>query len=390
LTARGKRGNNEGSIYQRSDGRWVASISLGGGERKSFYGKTRAEVAHALTAALREKDRGVSLSELDERQTVGQYLTSWLETARPTIEPSTFERYELDVRRHLIPALGRIRLTRLSPQHVQLLLAEELSAGLAPRSVRNIRAVLRRALNEALALGLVSRNVAALVRAPKAAHGEMHVYDDAQVRRLLEAAVGEREEALLTLAVTSGIREGELLGLRWRNVNLDGRYLHVQTNLRRLRDRGLVLKDVKTGASRRKVELSDVAVAALRRHRTRQLEERLMLGEEWHDLDLVFPHRVGKPMDATALAGRSYARIVRQAELPYIRFHDLRHTAATLMLLKGVSAKKVSETLGHASVSITLSIYAHVLPSMDRDAAAAMDALFSSPAVSTTMPGKRV
>jgi integrase len=204
----------------------------------------------------------------------------------------------------------------------------------------------------------------------------MHVYDEGQVRALLNAAVGTRLEALLTLAVTTGMREGELLGLKWRNVNLDRRYLQVQTQLRRLRNAGLTIKDTKTGPSRRKIELSDLAVDALRRHRARQIEDRLALGPAWHDeFDLVFPNGVGNPMDASDLAERTYPRLVKQAGLPYIRFHDLRHTAATLLLLKGVHPKKVSEMLGHASVAITLTIYSHVLPSLGRDTASAMDAL---------------
>lgn len=384
-----RRGAGDGTIrYRESEDRWEARVTLEDGSRKSVYGKTRDAVRRKLTALTRDRDRGQLIAR-DERQTLASYLTSWLETIRPTVEPSTWERYELDVRRHLIPALGRTRLAAVTPQQVQLLLAQKLNEGLAPRSVRNMRAVLRRALNEALALGLVTRNAAALVRAPKAPRGEMHVYDEAQVRALLEAAAdphrvtagGPRLEALLTLAVTTGMREGELLGLRWRAVNLEGRFLQVQTSLRRLRDRGLTIKDVKTGASRRKIELADVAVEALRRHRASQAQERLQLGEAWgdgQDHDLVFPNAIGNPMDAPSLLERGYVRAVHAAGLPYIRFHDLRHTAATLLLLKGVHPKKVSEMLGHASVAITLTIYSHVLPSLGRDAATAMDDLLGS------------
>lgn len=375
---KGRRGNGEGSIRQRANGDWEARITLDDGKRHSVYGKTRAEVAKKLLAALRTRDSG-QLFALDERQTIATYLTSWLQTIKPTVEPSTWERYELDVRRHLIPVLGKSKLAKLTPQQVQVLFAEKLNAGLAPRSVRNMRAVLRRALNEALTLGLVTRNVAALVRAPKAPRGEMHVYDETQVRHLLNMAAGTRMEALLTLAVTTGMREGELLGLKWRAVNLDRRHLQVQTQLRRLRDKGLTIKDVKTGTSRRKIELSELAVDALRRHRVQQAAERLKMGEAWHDHDLVFPNSVGNPMDAPPFLERGYARVIQQAGLPYIRFHDLRHTAATLLLLKGVHPKKVSEMLGHASVAITLTIYSHVLPSLGRDTASAMDDLLGAP-----------
>ena len=285
-TTRGARDKETGAVIDTS---WEARVTLDDGRRKSLYGRTRAEVAQKLAATIRDRDRGALIAR-DERQTVATYLASWLIVVKPTIGDSTWENYELNVRRYIVPAFGRTRLAKLTPQQVQALMAEMLTAGLAPRTVRTMRAVLRRALNEALALGLVTRNVAALVRAPKAPRGEMHVYDSEQVRRLLEVgAAGTRLEALLTLAVTSGMREGELLGLHWRNVDLDSEYLQVQTSLRRLHDKGLTIRDVKTGYSRRKVELPEVAIEALRRHRVRQTEERLRLGELWQNNDLSLP-----------------------------------------------------------------------------------------------------
>src|SRR5258708_4011267 len=236
------RGNGEGTIRIRADGLWEARVTLDDSRRVSLYAKSRQEAAQRLAATIRDRDRGMLIAR-DARQMVATYLAAWLETIKPTVEASTYERYELDVRRHLIPTLGKTRLAMLTPQQVHLLLAEKLNSGLSPRSVRSMRAVLRRALNEALALGLVTRNAAALVRAPKAPRGEQHVYDETQVRQLLDAAAGTRLEALLTLAVTSGMREGELLGLTWPNRKLDGKFLHIQTQLRRLREKGLTIKD---------------------------------------------------------------------------------------------------------------------------------------------------
>jgi integrase len=370
-----RRGHGEGSIHKRSDGRWAAVLDLGYQDgkrkRKYFYGETRREVAERLIAAQRDHQQG--LPALGERQTLGQYLTGWLAATKPTIEPTTWERYESDVRLHLSPGLGRIRMAKLTPQQVAQFFTGKLERGAKPRSVRNMRAVLRRALNEAQAHGLVSRNVAALVRPPKAARGEMHVYDPEQTRRLLAAAQGTRLEAWVVLAVSTGARQGELLGLHWRDVSLDGHYINVQTQLRRLRDAGLVLKDVKTSGSRRKIALTDAAVEALRAHRTRQLEERLVAGNAWQDGDLVFCNSLGGPLYPSNVRAEYYIPIVRAAGLPYIRPHDLRHTAATLMLLQGVHPKVVSEMLGHASVAITLSLYSHVLPDMQLAATTAMD-----------------
>lgn len=370
-----RRGHGEGSIHKRTDGRWAAVLDLGYQDgkrkRKYFYGDTRREVGERLVAAQRDHQQG--LPSLGERQTVGQYLTGWLAATKPTVEPTTWERYENDVRLHLVPGLGRIRLAKLTPQQVAQFLASKLENGAMPRSVRNMRAVLRRALNEAQAHGVVSRNAAALVRAPKAARGEMRVYDPEQTRRLLAAATGTRLEAWVVLAISTGARLGELLGLHWRDVSLDGKYLNVQTHLRRLRSAGLVFKDVKTSGSRRKIALADTAVEALRAHRTRQLEERLLMGEAWEDQDLVFCNRQGGPLYPGNVRSEYYIPTVKAAGLPYIRPHDLRHTAATLMLLQGVHPKVVSEMLGHASVAITLSLYSHVLPDMQLAATAAMD-----------------
>lgn len=361
-----RRGQNEGSIYKRADGRWAASLTLGyhNGmrKRKTFYGKTRGEVREQLTAALRTQQQGLPI--VAERQTVAHYLTAWLATATPTVAPTTWERYEIDVRRHLIPALGRIRLAQLTPQQVQKLFADKLNAGLSPHSVRNMRAVLRRALNEAQQLGLVSRNVVSLVRAPKLPRGEMRVYDTEQTRLLLETARDNRLAALFVLAVTTGMRHGELLGLRWRNVNLDGRYVQVQSSLKQTVRQGLMLQDLKTASSRRKIVLTSTAVMALRQHRMRQPEERLAAGPLWQEQDLVFCNHRGGPLYHGNVLEEYYKPIQRRAGLPYIRFHDLRHTAATLMLLQGVHPKVVSEMLGHASVAITLTLYSHVLPDM--------------------------
>lgn len=372
----GKRGKGEGSIRPRKRGGYEARITLDNGERKSLYGRTYEEARRKLAMAIRDRDTGlVTLG--DARQSVARYLATWLASARATVEPSTYESYEIHVRRHLVPAFGRVPLVELTPQHVQHLMASMLAKGAAPNTVRNVRATLRRALNEAMALGIIARNVATLTRKPKAARREMRVYDDAQARRLLDAASMTRHEALLTLAVTTGARLGELLALTWRNVNLERGYIQIQTSARRFTGQGVTIKDVKTGPSRRRIELSATAVAALRRQRARQAEERLHAGASWQDRDLVCPTSHGTAL-AVSNFHREYRRIVASAGLPYIRPHDLRHTAATLMLLKGVHPKKVSEMLGHSSVAITLSLYSHVLPSMHRDAATAMDELFST------------
>lgn len=369
----GKRGNSEGSISKRADGRWQARITLENGTRKYFYGRTRQEVARLLAAAIRDRDHGLPI--VGERQTVSQYLKDWLERVRPTIKPKTYRSYEQLTRIHLIPALGRVSLAKLGPQHVQTLWARELEAGKSPTTVRRLHMVLHKALADALRLGLVQRNVTELVDPPRAAQHEMLVLTPEQVHALLATAEDSRLEALYVLALSTGMREGELLALRWRDVDLDAASLQVRHTLQKLPHEDFVFAEPKTRRSRRKIVLPGAAVSALRKHRTRQLEERLQLGPIWDDLDLVFSNTLGRPMDSSHLLHREFQPLLKRAGLPQVRFHDLRHTAATLLLSKGINPKIVSEVLGHASVAITLDLYSHVLPDMQQQAAAAMDAV---------------
>lgn len=366
-----KRGNNEGSITQLADGRWQARISMDA-RRKAFYGATRAEAAAKLNAALRDRDRGLPMFE--ERQTVAQYVASWLEAIRPTVRPSTWKRYRDLMTLHALPTLGKSPLARLSAQQVQALYSVKLEEGLSPTTVHHLHAVLHKALARAERLGLVPRNVCTLVDAPRMAERELRVLDRDQVRQLLDVALGDRLEALYVLAVTTGMRQGELLALRWRDVDLAQNTLQVRATLQYTRERGYFLGAPKTKQSQRRIKLGALAVSALQQHRARQLTERLELGEAWEDHDLVFPNAVGKPMDGMNLLHYHFLPLLKRAGLPRIRFHDLRHTAATLMLAQGINPKIVSERLGHASISITLDLYSHVLPDMQDQAAAAIDA----------------
>jgi integrase len=214
-----------------------------------------------------------------------------------------------------------------------------------------------------------------MVDPPRKASRQMQVYTPEQARTLLEAVQGTRGEGLYTLALFTGMRLGELLGLRWQNVDLAAGHLTIQTALKNVNNRSWLGKP-KTEAGRRKIVLTSTVIAALRAHRTRQLQERLATGEQWQDLDLVFCTRTGGHIAGSNLRV-AHMRLLKRLELPYIRFHDLRHTAATLLLLQGVPVKVVSEMLGHASVAITMNLYMHVLPTMQRAAAEVMEALFA-------------
>jgi integrase len=370
-----KRANGEGSISQHPDGRWWARVTLANGKRKAFYGKTRREVQEKLTATLRDMQQGIAPTP--QQETIAQYLTRWLEhTARPTVRPKTYHSYAQLVRLHLVPGLGRHRLAALGPQPVQQFLNDKLAAGLSPRTVQYLRAILRRALGQALKWGLVARNVVTLVDSPRVRRPEVEPFTPDQARAFLAAVQGDRLEALYTVAVALGLRQGEALGLRWADVDLDAGTLRVAVALQRI-DGELRFVEPKSQRSRRTLPLPPRVVAALRAHRARQLEERLQAGPYWQDHRLVFPTTLGTPLDARNVT-RWYHRLLDRAELPHRRFHDLRHTAASLLLVQGVAPRVVMETLGHSQISLTMDTYSHVMPVLQRDAAEQMEAILAA------------
>jgi integrase len=279
---------------------------------------------------------------------------------------------------HLIPTLGRVRLTDLQPQHLRALYADRLAKGLSATTVGHIHAVLHSALKGAERDGLVPRNVAALVSRPRVVRREMKTLSPDETRAFVQAASGDRLEAFYIVAVTTGMRLGELLALRWRDLELDASRLSVCATLQRT-GQGFEFAETKTPQSRRRVALGSTAVAALRRHRAVQNAERLAAGPAWQDHDLVFANEVGGPLDGSNLQRRSFLPLLKRVALPRIRFHDLRHTAATLLLGRGVHPKVVSEMLGHSQIGVTLDLYSHVTPTMQRDATAAVDAILTGP-----------
>jgi len=372
-----RRGNNEGTINKRSDGRWQAIMSLQGGKRKYFYGKTRQEVARRLREAQHEVGSGLPM--LDERQTVQQYLETWIETVKPQVRPSSWRRYGDYVRVHLVPGLGKIALTKLTPQLVQLLYSRKLAEGPSQSTVHHIHGLLHRALKDALRMGLVQRNVTEMVRAPRRSSREMATLSEEQAKGLLREVKDDRFAALYLLALTTGMREGELLGLRWQDVDLERATVQVRVNVQEA-DGRFVIAETKTSYSRRNISLARAAVEALRKHKVRQDEERSTLGDAWKgSLGLVFPNTLGGVMIPDNLVKRSFKSALARAGLsPDIRFHDIRHTAATLLLSRGVHPKVVSEMLGHADISITLRVYAHVTPNMQQAAVSVMDGVFGA------------
>jgi integrase len=376
-----RRGNGEGSITRHKKSglymaRYWVELPEGRRVRKTIYGKTRELVAEELTQALANRNRGIVVD--DENMTVEQFMTRWLEdTARGNLAPRTFHNYHLQIRRHIVPAIGRVKLSKLTPAHVQSLYASKLRDGLKPSSVRTIHAVLRRALGQATKWNMIPRNPAADVDPPRVRQDEIKPLSPSQARMFLDAARGDRFEALYVLSLTTGLRMGEALGLRWTDIEFGDETLRVNRQLQRLRRVGdkagtLVFSEPKN-ASRRTLDLPQRALEALRTHRKRQLEEQLRTGAAGRENNLVFASTIGTPLDAQNIINRHFKPLLRNAELPAIRWHDLRHTCATLLLSRGTHPKLVQHLLGHASIAITLDRYSHWIPSMGRHTATAME-----------------
>ena len=385
----GKRGQNEGSIYQRGDGRWTATITLGyvngKRKRKSYYGKTRREVQTQLTHALADQQRGMPVPV--GRQSVAQFVQDWLESVcRPSVKQSTYESYERLLRVQVLPQIGRIALTKLEPQDLARLYTAMLEGGSAPRTAQYAHAVLHRALKQAVQWNLIGRNPTEAVDPPRPNRIPIQPLDMEQIQRLLAEARADRFSALYVLALTAGMRQGELLGLRWADVNLTAQTVQVRQQVARLRagapaegaKSGMVFSDPKTAKGRRSIALPRFAVEALRAHRSAQLAERLVSGAAWQDNDLVFPNQLGKPIEKQNLVRRSFVPLLRRAGLPSIRFHDLRHSAATMLLTQGIHPKVVQERLGHSTITTTMDVYSHVMPTLQREAAERLDAAFGS------------
>ena len=374
-----KRGRGEGSIYRRKDGRWTAEISVEGGKSKFLYGKTRKEVQEKLKTALYEQQKGLLIT--GSQQKVDQFLTHWLEDVqKQRVRARTYERYEEIVRLHLIPAIGHHALQKLTPQHIQSFYKKKLEEGLSNTTVVCFHSVLHKALETAVRWDLIGRNTCDLVSPPRREHFEIQPLNSSQIQQFLTIIQGHRQEALFILALATGMRRGEILGLKWRDVDLEEGVLHIQRILTRipskLPGKGFTEAEPKTERGRRSILLPVFTVEALKAHRVRQLEAKLKAGIGWQDHDYVFCTSIGTHLNPTRDVLDQFKILLKKAGLPAIRFHDLRHSSATMLLGMKVHPKIVQEILGHSQISITMDIYSHVLPTMQEEAMGKMNEAF--------------
>lgn len=375
-----KRGQGEGTIRYRADGRWEARVSItledGCVRRRSMYARTKTEARERMQQLLREVARG--LPAPDERMTVETYLRQWLRDVEGSVRPLTVAAYRRWLLLHVVPVIGGRPLARLTPRDVQAMLARKRADGLSPRSVAHIRTVLRTALQRAVRWGVVGRNVAALADPPRVPAREVEAMTPQEATAILGAVAGTRIAGLVTLALYTGLRSGEALGLRWADVDLEARALRVHVALQR-RDGTFVLVEPKTVRSRRTLGLPGPAVEALRAQRARQAEMRLAAGSVWQEMvpDLVFTTATGSPFHGPTVTHELQAALARGGLRPR-RFHDLRHGCATLLLASGTDIAVVRDILGHSTIGLTADTYARVLPSLQREAVARLETLMSS------------
>lgn len=306
-------------------------------------------------------------------ETVASYFESWLQQKKQYVRPGTYNMYAWVVNYHLVPRLGVVKLSKLTPQHLLAAYDEMQEDGLSPQTAKHVHKILNDGLETAVKWGMVDTNVAKLVKAPKVPKKEMRVWDEKQLAQFFREFTNERYYTLFLVAATTGMRRGEVLGLKWGDIDFEKKKLSVRRAYVRGYD-GYTFQEPKTAAGVRTIALPEQTIKALKKHRRWQLADRLAV-EHYENQDLVFCQRNGDPLTPQQLEGVWYYFFRKKTKLPYIRFHDLRHTHASLLLKAGVHPKVVSERLGHSSVTITLDRYSHLLPGLQEAAAAKFDEL---------------
>ena len=355
-----RRSHGEGTIYLRPDGLWVAQITLPDGKRKTKYSKTQKVVKEWLLAQRNALQQGLWVK--DDTLTVSGFFDRFLnDTLRFKVKPKTFDSYSSLIRLHINPTLGRLRLVELRPYHLQDLYRQKIESGLSNRTVQYIHAVIHRGLEQSFKWGIISKNVADLVEAPRPERKELTIFTVEQCRIFLEGIKDDRLYPFYALAIGCGLRLGELLPLEWQDYNFENSTVSVRRTLQRVRGK-TIIGEPKSEKSRRVVAIPSFVLEVLKDRKSE---------------GLVFSTRNGTAFSPRNIQ-RHFANTLVKLGLPKIRFHDLRHTFATIMLSQNVHPKTVQEALGHSSIVLTLDTYSHIIPSMQKEASEKMDALLRS------------
>ncbi len=362
-----KRGNNEGSIFKRKDGRWCAQVSLNG-RRITKYGKTQKECRDWVNATLDKIDHGLTFD--DAQVSLQQYMESWLSGKILARRPSTVRNYRRYMNLYILPALGRMRLQAILPVHIRQLYLRMQSEGKGARTIQLVHVTLRCAFAQAVKEGLIGHNPLEAVERPKVETKRYGIFTEEQARTFITAAKGHPNETLFFLALTTGMRKGEILGLMWTDVDWEKSILRVDRQLQPVSYEGGALVPTKTKSGRRHIMVGKVAIALLKEHRERQEMQKAVAGNRWKEHGMIFTTSIGTYIDQTKVS-RAFKQILQQAGLPDIRFHDLRHTSISILLDNGTPVNTVQSRAGHSKASVTTDIYGHAM-ARSQEAAARM------------------
>ena len=366
-----KKANQEGSIFQRKSGSWRAQITIDG-HRLSYSAGSHAECQTWVRKMLGQVDNGLTYAAMN--MSLKNFLEDWLSSTAITIRSKTHEQYAQICRDYIVPDLGNLPLREILSSQIHHLYSEHLKQGVSVRTVRMVHSVLNRAMNYAVEQNLTERNPAGFIKLPKTPHKEMKFYDDGETQKFLMVAEAHRDRyfALWKLVLTTGMRQGELLGLKWDDLDWGRAILQVRRQLKRVPGGGFTFSAPKSRAGIRSILLGQETLKALRVHNESLHSDRLVAGDKWNENGLIFPSSIGTPTQPDKIIKR-FKRLAKLAGLPEIRFHDLRHTAASLMLNSGIPVIVVSRRLGHSQPSITLNVYGHLIPTMQEQVAEIMD-----------------
>lgn len=370
-----KRGNNEGTIFKRSNGMWRAQTSANG-KRISFSAKTRAECRQWLEEVSYQASQGINLEAGTKK--LQKFLEEWLITVRSSRRPSTVSIYKRVLKRHVFPTLGSVQVKQINPEQIQSLYAKKLADGFSDHAVHQIHQVLHVAFEHALNLRLLPRNPVSYTSPPTPKSTEMSFYDEGEVQTLLLTAqgIGDHYYPIYYLAVHTGMRQGELLGLKWNDLDWKRQTLSITRQLVYRRGGVFEFREPKTKNGKRTILLGKAAIDILREHQDNQNLQRRRKATAWQEHGLMFASTTGTPINPSNLR-RSFRVLLKESGLPKIRFHDLRHTAASLMLNNGIPVLIVSRRLGHSKPSITLDVYGHLIPSKQEEVVQLMDEILT-------------
>jgi integrase len=360
-----RRGNNEGSIFKRKDGRWVGEVSLTG-RRMTKYAKTQKEARDWVNATLGKIDHGLTFD--GAQLTLSQYMESWLSGKELARRPSTVRNYRRYMTLYILPFLGKMKVQSIVPGHIRQLYVRMQKEGKGARTIQLVHVTLHCAFAQAVKEGLVGYNPMDAVDRPKVETKQFQIFTEEQARKFIMTARGHPYEALYYLALTTGMRKGEILGLKWSDVDWEKSMLRVERQLQPVSFNGGALAPTKTKSGRRQIKLGKGLLAMLELHRQRQETQKLRAGNRWKENGMIFTTSIGTFIDQTKVS-REFKRILREADLPDIRFHDLRHTSLSFLLDRGTPVNTVQNRAGHSKASITTDIYGHSMAHSQDEAA---------------------